>query len=168
MQIELIPGVVAPLGIAVGLADGQPLSYEGRTPHIAGRPVTHAEIANPLADAVDVAASRVFGGEWPGDLSKVTTLNRRTTTHDRVIKFGLPPWVLVMLGRAAAERHSRAVGYHMLAIASLRDSEDREGARDFIPEITTKTVEVAIDLVRYGYRERGRAPSEIAGRATER
>lgn len=160
MHIELVPGVEAPIGTAVGRIDGQPLSYVGRVPHVAGQPSTHAEIAQALADAVDVAAKRLFGAEWASDLATVTTLNRRTTTHDRIVKFGLPPWVLVVLGRAAAVRDARAVGYHMLALASLRDSAGREPARerDHMQSISEHNVALAIDLVRYGYKERWVVP----------
>ncbi|MBK3398514.1 MULTISPECIES: hypothetical protein [Methylobacterium] len=123
MRIVLRPDIESPVpgALCVGTADGQPLSYVGRVPHIGTEPVEHAEIARALADAVDEAASAVFGGEWSTDLARVTALNRRTVTHDRIMKYGLPPWALVLVGRAAADPCPRARGFYLLGNAELID-----------------------------------------------
>ncbi|ARO54049.1 hypothetical protein B2G69_07750 [Methylorubrum zatmanii] len=121
MRIELRPDLQAPEGEAVGLADGEVLAYVGRIPHIGGRPYRQADIAPYLAVAVSEAATLVWGGEWTLDLSRVTRLNRRTVTKDRIEKYGLPSWVLALVGRAAAHPHPRALGYIMLGFAELND-----------------------------------------------
>ena len=128
MRIELRPGFRSPVpgAMCVGIIDGKPLSYLDRTPHIGAEPTTHAAIAEALADGVDEAATRVFGSEWNGDLSRITGINRRTVTHDRIMKFGLPPWVLDLVGRASAHPHPRTLGFILLSLAALRDDVDRE------------------------------------------
>ena len=123
MRIELRPEIESPMpgALCVGTADGQPLSYVGRVPHIGMQPLEHAVIARALADAVDEAASAVFGGEWSTDLARFTGLNPRTVTHDRIMKFGLPPWALVVIGRAATDLCPRSYGYRLLSNAELVD-----------------------------------------------
>lgn len=106
---------------AVGLVDGLALTYEGRTPHVDGRPVAHEEIAEDLAAAVDAAATALWGGDYVNSLARVTSLNRRTVTPDRVVKNSLPPWVLRLLGSAAAAGTPRAMGYLLLAAVELVD-----------------------------------------------
>lgn len=162
MRIELRPEVRSPIpgALAVGIIDGKPLSYVDRTPHIGKEPTTHAAIAEALADAVDEAAQRVFGGEWNGDLSRITGINRRTVTHDRIMKYGLPPWVIALVGRASAHPHPRALGFILLSLASLRDSADRETAREeaSMRRISLAALDEAISIVRYVSKERGKAP----------
>jgi hypothetical protein len=106
---------------AVGLVDGQPLTYEGSTPHVAGRPVGHAVIAEALSDAVEAAAGAVFGGDYVNAMSRSTGLNRRTVTRDRVLRNGLPPWALAFLARAAAYEHPRAMGHLLQAAAEMSE-----------------------------------------------
>ncbi|WCS27976.1 hypothetical protein LOK46_14465 [Methylobacterium sp. NMS14P] len=86
-----------------------------------GRPVTHEEIAEDLAAAVDAAATALWGGDYVNSLARVTSLNRRTVTPDRVAKNGLPLWVLRLLGSAAAAGTPRAMGYLLLAAVELVD-----------------------------------------------
>ncbi|GJD66484.1 hypothetical protein [Methylobacterium frigidaeris] len=121
MRIELLPideGLYD--GVAVGTLDGEPLVYVERTAHVRGQRLAHKDIALALVDAVDVAASRVLGPEWSKPLAMVTGLNQRTCNRDRIERWGLPPWVLVLLARAAASEHPRALGHMLMACASLR------------------------------------------------
>ncbi|MFC6388721.1 hypothetical protein [Methylorubrum zatmanii] len=106
---------------AVGEANGQPLTFEGRVPHVGGRPVEHADIADDLADAVEAAATALWGSDYTNSLSRVSDLNRRTVTRDRYARNGLPTWLLRLLGRAAAAPAPRAMGYLLLAATELVD-----------------------------------------------
>ncbi|AYO83072.1 hypothetical protein [Methylobacterium brachiatum] len=106
---------------AVGLIDGQPLTYEGRVPHVGDRPVEHGTIAEALSDAVEAAAGAVFGGDYVNALARATGLNRRTVTRDRVLRNGLPAWALEFLARAAAYEHPRAMGYMLQAAAEMSE-----------------------------------------------
>lgn len=132
MHIELTPideGLHD--GVAVGTLDGEPLVYVERTAHVRGQRLAHGDIAEALIEAVDAAASRVLGPEWSKPLAAVTGLNQRTCNRDRIRQWGLPPWVLVLLARAAASEHPRAMGHMLLAVASLRGglAEHKHGAR---------------------------------------
>ncbi|MCJ2040955.1 hypothetical protein MKK55_18670 [Methylobacterium sp. J-059] len=109
------------VGQFVGTIDGKLLSFVERVPYIDGEPATQEHIALALSDAVTDAASQVFGGEWSTDLARVTGLNRRTVTKDRIERYGLAPWVLAMLGRWATSTCPRARGYLLLAGAELID-----------------------------------------------
>ncbi|GJD79584.1 hypothetical protein GCM10007886_33410 [Methylobacterium gregans] len=106
---------------AIGLVDGMPLKFEGRTPFVGGRPVEHADIAEHLADAVEAAASALWGSDYTNALARVSDLNRRTVTRDRFARNGLPMWLLGLLGRAAAAPAPRAMGYLLLAATELVD-----------------------------------------------
>ncbi|KQU21809.1 hypothetical protein ASG63_22835 [Methylobacterium sp. Leaf94] len=106
---------------AVGLVDGLPLTYEGRVPHVGGRPVEHADIAEDLAAAVEAAATVLWGGDHTNSLARVSDLNRRTVTRDRYERNGLPTWLLRLLGRAAATTTPRATGHMLLAACELVD-----------------------------------------------
>lgn len=158
MRIELRPGIDSPVpgALCVGLVDGQPLSYVDRTPYVGREATTHAEIAEPLADAMDAAAQRVFGGEWNGDLSRITGINRRTVTHDRIMRYGLPAWVLALVARAAAHPHPRALGFHLLGLAALRDTADWADIRDrdSMRRIAVEDLDEAIDITHFAFRSR--------------
>lgn len=126
MRIELKPMPAPAEGVAVGTLDGRPLVYVGRTAHVDGQSLPHGDIADALADAVDRAASEVLGGEWSKPLALVTGLNPRTCNRDRIGQWGLPTWVLVMLGQAAAHEMPRALGHAMQAAAIIhRQTEAR-------------------------------------------
>lgn len=119
MEIVLAPVPEHP--DAVGLADGEPLTFEGRVPHVGGRPVELADIGEDLADAVEAAATALWGGDHTNALARVSDLNRRTVTRDRYARNGLPTWLLRLLGRAAAAPTPRAMGYMLLAATELVD-----------------------------------------------
>lgn len=120
MRIELKPMPAAAEGVAVGTLDGRPLVYVGRTAHVDGQPLSHGDIAEALADAVDRAASELLGGEWSKPLALVTGLNPRTCNRDRIRQWGLPAWVLVMLGQATQQYQPRALGHMMQAVSIMR------------------------------------------------
>src|SRR3954468_10975175 len=115
MRIILHPG---PQG-AIGELDGRPLSHLGGKLSVDGEPLKQHVIANALVDAVDEAASRVFGSTWVKKLGLVAGLSLRRCARDRIARFGLPVATLEMLGRAAAHENARALGDMMLAIARL-------------------------------------------------
>lgn len=126
MRIMLRPGP----GDVIGDADGQPLSYRDRTPLIGGQPVCPADIATALVDAVDEAATRVFGPVWVKKLGLVAGLGLRRCQRDRIEQFGLPPRVLRVLGAAAACDNARALGDMMLAVARLHDAAAVQSGAD--------------------------------------
>ncbi|GJD74514.1 hypothetical protein MKK50_15750 [Methylobacterium sp. J-043] len=120
-RIILHPGAKADVGVPVGTIDGQVLSFVDKTPHIDGEAVPFDEIGRDLSDAVEEAAVVIFGNEWSTDLGRVTGLNRRTVTRDRIERFGVAAWVYTLLGRAATSSCPRAFGYMLLASAELCD-----------------------------------------------
>ena len=135
-----IPGTTVGRVGSVGLAKltrrvptmGAVLSYEGRQAYVDGRPVEHAVLAEALLRAVVAAANRLWGDLWVAPLVAVTRLGQRTAQRDRIIKFGLPTPVLKLLGSAAYVDHPRAVGYQLLAVATVWDemgSDDEEHHR---------------------------------------
>ena len=159
MRIELVPipeGLHA--GIAVGLLDGEPLVYEERTARVRGRPLQHGEIADALIEAVDVAATKVLGPDWSKPLAAITGLNPRTCSRDRIRQWGLPPWVLVMLARAAATEHPRALGHMLLGVSSLRGgvTELKHGPRTdaIVGKQARAVVEDASDMIEWARAQR--------------
>jgi hypothetical protein len=122
MRIELKPMPERTDGLVVGTLDGAPLVFQGRKPLVGDRVFEHHEVQQALLDAVDEAAGALFGSEWPRPLSIVTGLNARSCAKDRVWKYGLPGWVLVLLGRAAAHDSPRALGDILLGVARIRDN----------------------------------------------
>jgi hypothetical protein len=66
-----------PSAVPTHRAPGTGDSMSGRsTMRTSGGLGLEGKIARALADAVDEAASAVFGGEWSTDLARVTALNR--------------------------------------------------------------------------------------------
>lgn len=159
MQIELVPideGLYD--GTAVGLLDGQPLVYVERTAHVGGQALAHGDIAEALVEAVNVAASRILGPEWSKPLAAVTGLNARTCNRDRIQRWGLPPWVLVLLARGAASEHPRAMGHMLMAVASLRGgiAELKHGARvdAVVGRKARAIVDEASELIEWARKQR--------------
>lgn len=140
MRIILRPG---PQG-AIGEFDGRPLSHLGGKLRVDGEPIEQHVIASALVDAVDEAASRVFGSVWVKKLGLVAGLGLRRCQRDRIARFGLPAATLQMLGRAAAHENARALGDMMLAIARLHGSGT--SSRDTIGE-AVQAVHLATELV---------------------
>lgn len=159
MHIELVPfGEGLYDGVAVGLLDGRPLVYVDRRAHVDGRELAHGDIAVALVEAVNVAASRILGPEWSKPLAAVTGLNARTCNRDRIERWGLPPWVLVLLARGAAVEHPRALGHMLLAVASLRGglAELKHGNRvdAVVGKKARALVEDASELVEWARKQR--------------
>jgi len=122
VKIVLKPMPDRPDGLVVGTLDGAPLVFQGRKPFVGDRVFEHQEIQQALLDAVDEAASALFGSEWPRPLSIVTGLNARSCAKDRVWKYGLPGWVLILLGKAASHDSPRALGDILIGVARIRDN----------------------------------------------
>jgi hypothetical protein len=161
MKIDLKPMPESREGLVVGTLDGAPLVFQGRKPVAADRVYEHSEIQQALLDAVDEAAGALFGSEWPRPLSIVTGLNARSCAKDRVWKYGLPAWVLVLLGKAAAHDSPRALGDILLGVARIRDAhlagttipETSSRDRDAIAGHAWRVLNEALDTVAW-VRER--------------
>ncbi|ACK82811.1 hypothetical protein Mchl_1948 [Methylorubrum extorquens CM4] len=126
------------LGAAITARNvGSVLSYDGRQALIDGQPVEHDAIAEPLWEAIDTAARRLFGPrEWSSDLSAITGMNARSMMRGRIVSNGLPPAILALLGRAASSRSPRVLGHLMLAIAWMWDEAVRDAAREGDEEVS--------------------------------
>ncbi len=121
-RLVLCPMPQPTRGVCIGTYEGQPLIYYGRN-YVAGdRGLTQAEIGEELVEAVDDAASRVLGHEWVTSLARLMQLNRRTTSKDRIAKFGLPEYALLFLGEAAAHDHPRALGHALLCVVEIQET----------------------------------------------
>jgi hypothetical protein len=103
-------------GAIVGTLNGQPLLRIGREWRTPARDYTTDELGEALVEAVDEAATAVLGPEWVTNLARLSQLNRRSTSKDRIAKSGLPEYVLVWLGRAADSDFPRAIGHHLMAL----------------------------------------------------
>ncbi len=121
-RLELRPMPQPPKGTCIGTLDNEPIVLVGREYHVGDRVLTQAEIGNALVDAVDAAATRVLGSEWVTSLARLMQINRRTTSKDRVAKFGLPDYVLTSLAEAAAHAHPRALGHALMCVVELQDA----------------------------------------------
>lgn len=160
MLIELVPldeGLHD--GTAVGLLDGRPLVYVERRAHVDGRQYAHGDIADAFVEAVNVAATKILGPEWSKPLAQITGLNARTCNRDRIHRWGLPPWVLVLLARGAASEHPRALGHMLLAVASLRGGlAELKHGRDRVDVVVGKKaralVEDASELAEWARKQR--------------
>lgn len=124
MKIELLPLELEnpPWGVFVGLIDGYPLLRAGREWRSTLRDYTTEELGEALVEAVDEAATKVLGPEWVTSLARISQLNRRSTSKDRIAKSGLPEYVLVWLGKAADSDFPRAIGHHLMALDIVQSS----------------------------------------------
>lgn len=131
---------------AVGLVDGQPLTVEGRDAYAGGRPLTQEEIGDALAQAVEEAASALWGSDYLGSLSRVSGLNRRSVVGDRIARNGLPDWLLSILAYASGHPTPRALGYLMLAASEVLDATDEHPRAD-LAALSRQGLEDALALV---------------------
>ncbi|MGU3339435.1 hypothetical protein ACLBXJ_15570 [Methylobacterium mesophilicum] len=120
-RVTLHPNAKAEIGVAVGTIDGRPLSFVDKTAYLDGEVIPFEEIGYDVSIAVEEAAIRVFGQEWSTDLGRITGMNRRTVTRDRIERFGVAVWVYELLGRAATSPCPKAFGYQLLAAAEFCD-----------------------------------------------
>lgn len=121
-RLELRPMPQPPKGTCIGTLDGEPVTVVDRDYLVGNRTLTQAEIGEDLVDAVDDAATRVLGHEWISSLARLMQINRRSTSRDRIAKFGLPEYVLLFLAEAAAHPHPRALGHALLCVAELQEA----------------------------------------------
>lgn len=122
LRLELRPMPQPPKGTCIGTLDGEPVTVVDRDYLVGDRTLTQAEIGEDLVDAVDDAATRVLGHEWVTSLARLMQLNRRSTSKDRIAKFGLPAYVLTFLGDAAAHPHPRALGHALLCVEAIQEA----------------------------------------------
>jgi len=156
VHIVLKPMPQSTGAVCVGTADGEPLTYRGRDLLVNDRPVTMADVGEDLVNAVDRAATRVLGSEWVTSLARLAQVNRRTTSKDRIAKFGLPDYVLLLLGHAAAHEHPRALGHALLCVEAIQSEHETgsdESGRPTVVDTTernlaaTKTLRRALSLL---------------------
>ncbi len=110
---------------------------------------------------MDHAAQKVFGGEWNGDSRASQASNRRTVTHDRIMRYGLPAWVLALDARDGARTRTRAPSDSIFSAsppcedtADWADIRDRDSMR----RIAVGDLDEAIDITHYAFRSRMAAP----------
>ncbi|MCG5249523.1 hypothetical protein [Methylorubrum extorquens] len=128
MRIELRPVPESP--DAVGTLDGEVLTFVGRDAFVGGQPFPQGEIGEALAEAVEEAATALWGSDYLGSLSRVSGLNRRSVVGDRIARNGLPDWLLRILAYGAGHPAPRALGYLMLAAAEVLDATDEHPHAD--------------------------------------
>ncbi|KQT80919.1 hypothetical protein ASG51_21215 [Methylobacterium sp. Leaf465] len=131
---------------AVGTVDREILTYAGRDAYAGGRPIAQEEIGEALAQAVEQAATALWGSDYLGSLSRVSGLNRRSVVGDRITRNGVPDWLLRILAYAAGHPSPRALGYLMLAAAEVLDA-DAEQARAELGALARQGLEDALALV---------------------
>lgn len=120
MKIVLKPMPQPPEGTCIGTLDGEPLVLLGRQYVVGGCELKQEEVGSALVDAVDDAATRVLGHEWVTSLARLMQVNRRSTSKDRIARFGLPDYVLTFLAEASAHSHPRALGHALLCVEEIQ------------------------------------------------
>lgn len=109
-------------GVCIGTLDGVPLTYRDRALHAGDRVVTMEQVGSAYVDAVDDAATRVLGHEWVSSLARLMQINKRSTSRDRIAKFGLPEYVCIFLAEAAAHPHPRALGHALQCVEEIQEA----------------------------------------------
>lgn len=151
-------------GLCIGTFDGIPLHVNGMEATVDGRTFPVGLFGEDLLDAVDAAATPLFGGDWGTRLSLVTGLNRRTCSRSRIARNGLPADVLHFLAQASAGPCPAAIGDLMLAAAKImRDTRPDDAVAHL--DLLMGTVESSIGFVR-GLTDARRAHREVV-RAAE-
>ncbi|MEN3236865.1 MULTISPECIES: hypothetical protein [Methylobacterium] len=126
MKIVLKPMPQPDDGVCIGTLDGVPLTYRDQDLYAGERHVTMAEVGSAFVDAVNEAATAVLGHEWVSSLARLMQLNKRTTSRDRIAKFGLPEYVCLFLGQAAAHSHPRALGHALMCVEEIQEANTVE------------------------------------------
>ncbi|MCJ2046342.1 hypothetical protein MKK58_17645 [Methylobacterium sp. J-078] len=109
-------------GFCIGTLDGHPLIVHDRKLYASGREYEHGAVANAYVEAVDRAASEVFGSDWVTPLARLMQINKRSTAKDRIAKFGLPNYVLQFLAKASTYPVPRALGYALLCVEEAQET----------------------------------------------
>lgn len=155
-------------GVCIGTYEGAPLTMVERSYVADGVLLAHEAIGEDLVEAVDDAATRVLGHEWVTSLARLMQINRRSTSKDRIAKFGLPEYVLLFLAQASAHSHPRALGHALLCVEEIQEGvvESRHATgrpakvdtaqRDLDVRATTQRALAVVDEV-LAERERFRA-----------
>ncbi len=126
MKIVLKPMPQSDDGVCIGTLDGAPLTYRGQDLYAGERHVTMQEASSAFVDAVNEAATQVLGHDWVSSLARLMQLNKRSTSRDRVAKFGLPEYVCLFLGEAASHPHPRALGHALMCVEEIQDANTLE------------------------------------------
>lgn len=115
--------------IAVGFLGTGPtiLAYDpARVPHSVTdgvpTPLDPVEVNRAVAEAVDVAASRLWPGGWSLAMSEVFGVNRRSLQPERLARQGLPPGVLQALAHLSGGGDAEGLGWLMGALARYADA----------------------------------------------
>ncbi len=158
-------------GVCIGTLDGVPLTYRGQDLYAGDRHVTMQEAGSAFVDAVNEAATAVLGHEWVTSLARLMQLNKRSTSRDRIAKFGLPEYVCRFLAVASTHPYPRALGHALLCVEAIqeahttarytsgRPSQIDLAGRDMDAQETMRRALAAVDEV-LGERERFRARKE--------
>lgn len=110
----------------VGRVGPRALAYDpDRRPFLIGdgepEALDPAELNPALANAVDVAASRIWPGGWTHALPLAFKVNRRTSQLDRVAKNGLYPDVLKAIAWAASGDDAEGMGWMLTNLSRYAD-----------------------------------------------
>lgn len=108
-------------GTCIGTYEGAPLVMLERSYLANGVLLAQDAIGEDLVQAVDTAATRVLGHEWVSSLARLMQINRRSTSKDRIAKFGLPEYVMLFLAQASAHSHPRALGHALLCVEEIQE-----------------------------------------------
>lgn len=112
-------------GVCIGTYDDVPLVMTGRAYRAGDVAISQEALGEDLVEAVDDAATQVLGHEWVTSLARLMQINRRSTSRDRIAKFGLPEYVLRFLADAAAHVHPRALGHALLCVEAIQEANTR-------------------------------------------
>lgn len=127
VDTEMFP--VASGWTAVGFIGVGPavMAYDAaRVPHsvLDGAPTAldPVEVNRAMAQAVDVAASKLWPGGWVLAMSDVFRVHRRSLQPERLAKQGLPPGVLQALAHLSGGGDAEGLGWLMGALARYADA----------------------------------------------
>lgn len=74
-----------------------------------------------LSERVDELAGAVWGDDWSRALAELAGINRRTTSRDRIRKYGLPPALLYGLVKLSERHDAREISAVARAVARYWD-----------------------------------------------
>lgn len=165
-------------GVCIGTLDGVPLTYRDQNLFAGDRHITMQEAGGAFVDAVNEAATQVLGHEWVSSLARLMQLNKRTTSRDRIAKFGLPEYVCLFLAEAASHPHPRALGHALMCVEEIQEAHTQARystgrpshidifTRDMDVKETLRRALAAVDEV-LAERERWRKAKDLSGPVTK-